>query len=540
MAAAPRRSPASGTALLLAGLVVVGLALRLSSFDDSLFGDDLSTNYVVNGFGVGNIFDILASDQEGTPPLFFLLTSLTKGFGDTEGLRLVSLLAGLACIPLTYLLGERTVGRPAGLVAAALVALSPFQIFYATEARAYALMMLFCLLATLALLIAIESGRTRWWLAYALAVAAAAYTHYPSVFVLMVLFGWAFVARPQVRKQLLLANVGAALLFAPWIPEFIRDGDAPAAQVLEIFHPLTLSSAASDVVRWALGHPTIPTEAMPGTLALWLIGAGALVGGIGLVARLRADHWEGTWPPPSPIVLLVLLIVAPPIGAVLHNLIAPSVFFPRNLIGSWPALAVLTGAVLTAGAAPLRYAAIGLLLGGVSIGAVKMLDADNQRPDYEAAVDFIERNGDPGSPVVDLPQATPGPQSALEAAIAPGGEAAPPDREVLTLGYPTLETRLSTRLEDLPVLDPLLIERGVPSEEEIARRAAQIAGSGKIFLVTWGGANSIEQERAAQGSVDSFLAALPPRFHEVDSRSFDGNGVLAPSVYVLSGSAAGS
>ena len=312
MAAASRRSPASGTALLLAGLVVVGLALRLPSFNDSLFGDDLSTNYVVNGFGVGNIFDILASDQEGTPPLFFLLTWLTKSFGDTEGLRLVSLLAGLACIPLTYLLGARTVGRPAGLVGAALVALSPFQIFYASEARAYALMMLFCLLATLALLIAIESGRTRWWVAYALSVAAAAYTHYPSVFVLLVLFGWAFVARPQVRKPLVLANLGAALLFAPWIPEFIRDGDAPAAQVLEIFHPLTIHSAVSDLVHWAIGHPSIAPEVLPGNLALWLIGVGALVGAVGLVTRLRAEHFEGAWPPPAPIVLLVLLIVVPP------------------------------------------------------------------------------------------------------------------------------------------------------------------------------------------------------------------------------------
>ena len=87
--------------------------------------------------------------------------------------------------------------------------------------------------------------------------------------------------------------------------------------------------------------------------------------------------------------------------------------------------------------------------------------------------------------MVDLPQATPGPQSPLEAAIAPGARrpAGPrgPDARVSR----RLETRLSTRLEDLPGPDPLLIERGVPSEEEIARRAARIAGSGKIFLVTW-------------------------------------------------------
>ena len=56
--------------------------------------------------------------------------------------------------------------------------------------------------------------------------------------------------------------------------------------------------------------------------------------------------------------------------------------------------------------------------------------------------------------------------------------------------------------------------------------------------MTWGGATSIEAERAAEGSVAAFLDALPPRFQEVESRSFEGPGVLSPNVYVLSGSGA--
>ena len=44
-------------------------------------------------------------------------------------LRAPSFLAGVAAIPLVYLLGARTVGRAAALVAAAITALSPFMIF---------------------------------------------------------------------------------------------------------------------------------------------------------------------------------------------------------------------------------------------------------------------------------------------------------------------------------------------------------------------------------------------------------------------------
>ena len=112
MNAAASTSARLETVLPLAGLTIIALALRLPSFGDSLWGDELSINYVINGFGAGNVLDVTRSDQEGTPPLFFLLTWLTKGFGDTEGLRVVSLLAGLAAIP-RHLPGGRAHRRAA-------------------------------------------------------------------------------------------------------------------------------------------------------------------------------------------------------------------------------------------------------------------------------------------------------------------------------------------------------------------------------------------------------------------------------------------
>ncbi len=55
------------------------------------------------------------SDAEITPPLYFLLAKLATYIAVTpEMLRLPSLLAGTASIPLTYLLGARTLGRRAG------------------------------------------------------------------------------------------------------------------------------------------------------------------------------------------------------------------------------------------------------------------------------------------------------------------------------------------------------------------------------------------------------------------------------------------
>jgi mannosyltransferase len=518
------------TALVLVGLTAVALALRLPSFGDSLWGDEVGTNYVVNGFGVGSVLHIVGTDQEGTPPLFFWLAWLTKWFDGVEGLRVPSLLAGLAAVPLTYALGRRTAGLTAGLVGAALIALSPFQIFYATEARAYELVMLFCLLAAVTLLRALDTGRWQWWLAYGASAAAALYTHYNAFFVLAVLFGWAFFAHPEGRRPQLLANAGAALAFAPWLSEFFEDSDEPAAKLTGLLRPLSLQGVKEDVLKWGAGHPNIPIADLPGHLALWLGVAALVIGAVALLVRLPRELFEDWGVRPRDAILAPILALAAPVGALIWSLFNDSIFVPRALITSWPGLAVTLGALATAGRPPIRYVTTALMLAAFAIGAVQMLDRDNQRPDLADAVSFIERSGPPDSPIVDQPQPTPGPQTNLAAALAPKGKLLPSDRPLFEIGFPTTQTLIEARRNGTPILTP----HPTPSPEAIAREAARLAGNGKIFLVTWGTA-SLDVFQRTPGEVGDFLNALPPRFHEVEFRTFPGLWINAVGVHVLSG-----
>jgi mannosyltransferase len=531
VAAKGRASPAAAW-LLLGALVALALALRLPSFGGALWADELATNYVVHGFGTGGLFTILHHGTEATPPIFYLLTSLTKGVDGAEGLRIVSMLAGLASIPLTYLVGVRSVGERAAFVGATLVALSPFQIFYSTEARAYELLMFTCLLATFALLQALSTKRTGWWVAYGLSVAVAMYTHYVAVFVLFGLFAWAFFAHPHARRPLLLSNLGAALLFAPWIPEFVDDTGKPAAQNIALLHPLTLGHAKTDLLRMWFGQPLLGVSDLPGNPAMWLIAGAIAVGSVGLALNLARSGTTGLPRPSTGVVLVVILALATPVGLVLHNIVAPSIFTPRNLIGSWPGFALAVGALATAGPVPLRTAAVGLLIAGVGIGAVKMLDRDKRRPEYDAAAAFIEQAGSPRSPVVDLPQFTPGPQMPLEAAMAPNGAALPPGRPIYELGFPTLPERL-----EIVRRGESLYEAGAGTPvppETIARQAARAAGDGTLFVV--GPPVNLDLLRGFPGPLATFLAALPPRFHEVELRSFPGPPYFGIGVHVLNGS----
>src|SRR5205085_510379 len=66
-----------------------------------------------------------------------------KLFGTGEsGLRALSALFGTLTVPVAYAIARDVASRKAGLIAAALVAASPWMIWYSQEARAYALVAL--------------------------------------------------------------------------------------------------------------------------------------------------------------------------------------------------------------------------------------------------------------------------------------------------------------------------------------------------------------------------------------------------------------
>jgi len=83
---------------------------------------------------------IVKIDQH--PPLYYLLLHYwVAHYGDTPYYaRLLSALFGTVTIPMIYLIGKRISGDMVGLAAAVFLALSPFNIYYAQEARMYTLL----------------------------------------------------------------------------------------------------------------------------------------------------------------------------------------------------------------------------------------------------------------------------------------------------------------------------------------------------------------------------------------------------------------
>lgn len=434
-------------AVIVAALTVAGLAVRLVVAHQSVFGDELSTYWIVATHSLGGVLSLLYGTAkihhaEISPPLTFLASWVAVQFGHgPELLRAPALVAGALTIPAVYLLGIRTVGRAAALLAAALAALSPFMIYYSTEARAYGVMMLMVVASTLAMLVALDTGRARWWVAYAAASCAGLYAHYTCAFVLAAQLVWLFWAQPGARRAAVIANAAVVLGLIPWLPGLIDDLHSPTITILSDLSPFTPHAVLVDLAHWTVGYPyssLASLRQLPGTLPLLVLALGTGVALVGLALRVRHGRpagASGLGPGRGRlgsangrrgrisgldrrIALLVALALATPVAEALISAVSTHIFGVRNLAASWPALALCFAAVVVAARGRVMIAATTLVLIAFGVAAVRMLNGRDQRPDYRSAADFIDRTARPGDVVIDETGVlSPGPLTGLDVVL---------------------------------------------------------------------------------------------------------------------------
>jgi mannosyltransferase len=203
----------------LAGLTALGLALRFASLGvQSYHHDEVITAARVIPGGFAEMLDRVKG-SESNPPLYYMLAwGWAKAFGTGEvGLRSLTALFGAATVPVAFLIGRELASNRAGLIAAAIAAVNPMLIWYAQEARSYAVLVFFGALALLFFARALRSGQGRDLVLWALVSALALCSHYFAVFAVAIEATWLLVAlRPRWRLVLpavaVVTAVGLALL----------------------------------------------------------------------------------------------------------------------------------------------------------------------------------------------------------------------------------------------------------------------------------------------------------------------------------------
>ena len=500
--------------IALAALVAVGGVIRFIVAGQDLFADELATYWIVKTNSLPDAVEAVGTTAEISPPLGFILTWLTTPISSRldinlapELIRLPALIAGIASIPLVYAIGTRTVGRGAGLLAAALTTLSPFMILYSAEARGYGVMMALVLLSTLMLLLAIDRGRPGWWVAYGVFACMAAYTHYTSIFVLGAQVLWVLWVHPGARKPLLIATAAAALLYVPWLPSLKEDLDSPTTVVLSALSPFDFESIKLYLGHWTVGFPYAtgaPLRDLPGIPGLGLMAASIVVGAVGLWgARGRLGAWFAA--NDRRIVLVVILALATPVGEAVQSLLGTNVFSTRNLAASWPYLALAGAALITVGNWRLRLTAATLAVAGFGFGAAQMVTTDYERPNFSEVAEFV-RDG-PRGVVVDAAAITPGPLTNFDVA------GSSPEVEVFRLNTPERKS------------EPFGITDSLTEPSQVARRAVRAADGGPITVVSGVSVSPVDVSVRVAGESDlaaEFIDQLPPSYALAERRLFPG------------------
>jgi mannosyltransferase len=317
--------------------------------------------------------------SESTPPVYYVLAwAWSRLFGTGEaGLRSLSAVFGTATVPATYAAARSFVSPRSSLIAAALIAVSPFLVWYSQEARAYALLALLGAVSLACLRRAAEQPASRWPAAWAITSSLALATHYFALFLVVAEAVWLLRRSPDRRATgkavAVVAGVAAAL--------------APLAAYQARYSEHTAWIANSGVGGRAayLLHQLV-VGAYPAAHIRPVIAAVPVLALVGLLVWTRGSERVGA--------LLALTFALVAIGAPLVLAFVGDELFGgrgdyfiyRNLIVAVVPLTIAVAAV--AGAAPARKVATGVLalvclvLVAVSIDIARRPAL--QRPDVRA------------------------------------------------------------------------------------------------------------------------------------------------------------
>lgn len=206
---------------LLIIALVLGLVLRLVRLDQSFWLDEASQAQL-SSLSVSQIWSGRGGDFH--PPLFYLVAHFWLSFGRSEAwLRLPSVAFGVANIALVYLIALRLFPNlrlrvratwvTAADLAAWLLAVNPYHVYYSQEFRSYSLL---ALLGTGSMSLFFN----RKWLWLGVINALLLYTHYSAAFLLLaqVIYVAGFVRRDLMSYAKHL--VAVFVLYLPWLPQF--------------------------------------------------------------------------------------------------------------------------------------------------------------------------------------------------------------------------------------------------------------------------------------------------------------------------------
>jgi mannosyltransferase len=343
---------------LLALSIVLGALLRFYQIgSQSLWLDESFSNWF-SSITIHELWTVLPK-TETNPPLYYTILKIWKYFFGTSelGLRSLSAVVSLGCIPLIFIMG-RFLGKSAngdlvGSIAALFFAVSPIQIQYAQEARCYAMLTFATTLALCTFLwiilhptVACEpifrkpfnmkhypskgmgSSNLLPWVTMVIAITLTLWLHNTTILFIatlyLILMAW-FCTELNFNSSFLLkmsaVSVVSFLLWAPYLVFLINQ---TKNAILPIPEP-TLLSTVSTVAWLFLGHSlswtSSPSEILKIVIFLLLISLSSL----GLIGLWKKNGRYAS-------ILILGAIWGPIVMELLFSILYRPIFLARTLI----------------------------------------------------------------------------------------------------------------------------------------------------------------------------------------------------------------
>jgi 4-amino-4-deoxy-L-arabinose transferase-like glycosyltransferase len=334
------------------------------------------------------------------PLYYLLLRGWIASTGTSEyAMRFFSLLFGVLCLPLIYVLGRRIFNPSVGLISALLVTTSPYLVWYSQEVKMYTLILALALLAIYSLRRALEGGGWPWWLAQIAGTTLAFYSHILAALLILVQVLLYFAWWPQARRRWRAALVSLACLTLPYLPLLAWQVPLALKTRETGFHPYALNQMVVILLNgWSTGVTSWGRPWGPALMGLLAVGGfGAAFSDIVPSSDRTAQESRGTGI--GDHLALIIWLLIPVLCVWLISLRQP-LFTDRYLIWSSPAFYLLVACALAwfvSAQDSSRWAAV-LLLGLILVLNGLNLQEQAAKPikaEFRAAADFVSSYREP-------------------------------------------------------------------------------------------------------------------------------------------------
>jgi mannosyltransferase len=380
--------------LLAAAVRFPGLGERSLWFDEALSGAiarldtvQVLTNAVGSSHPPGYYFIL---------HLWYALDEAGSGQVGEFALRFPSAWCSLAAVALVARLGYDLFGRRVARLAALGMALAPFQVYYAQEARMYGAAIALSSGMIWMFIKEIREGNRGIWWCYGLFAAVGLYVHYYIALVMAALHVWLLLDRKRMRQvlmPLLISDVLIVLAFAPQLAQFRAEAGEflGSARWRVVPHPLE----PLRTLHYLLFSHVMPLWIVP--LGLFLV-IGILAIGVLWVWRRRDSKSQ----------MLMLVVFLPIVVVLCVSLLMTPVYVERSFAVVTPALMLLLARSVSVAPrrSPLPYLwALLVVLMAAGVGLYHTQD-DPAKPPLRDALAIVAQQAEEGDGILHLQDAS--------------------------------------------------------------------------------------------------------------------------------------